>query len=334
METRTIGDLTVSVAGLGTNNFNMRTDRERSGAIVRAALDAGVTFFDTADLYGGGASEEWLGEEVAHCRDDVVIATKFGWIPSSGPDAAGEAVEQSLRRLGTDHLDLLYVHRPDPTRSVDDVLASVGALVDEGKVREVGYSNASAAELHEGLAAAERVGTRPFAAVEDQYNLLFRGPERELIPACVTAGVSFVPFFPLASGLLTGKYRIGERPPADTRLGWALDGPGWFASEPRKATTDPREALEVAVNWHPHEPQELDLSVVESLQDFARASGRSMVELALGWLLAQPGVPSVIAGATSVEQLHQNVAATNVRLNADELAELGRITARSARAQG
>jgi aryl-alcohol dehydrogenase-like predicted oxidoreductase len=301
---------------------------------VRAALDAGVTFFDTADNYGGGASEAWLGEEVAHCRDDVVIATKFGWVPGPGDDPARIAVEGSLRRLGTDHIDLLYVHRPDPTRSVDEVFASVGALVTEGKVREIGYSNATAAELAAAGAAAERVGARRVAAVEDQYNLLFREPELELIPACVAAGISFVPFFPLASGLLTGKYRIGERPPPGTRLGWALDGDGWFSDAPLPTATDPNDALKSSVNWHPHQAKDLDLDVLESLGALARASGRSMVELALGWLLAQPGVPSVIAGATSVEQLHQNVAATNVSLHVDELAELGRITAPSARAQG
>ena len=217
---RRIGELEVSVAGLGCNNFGMRIDEDATRAVVDAAIDAGITFFDTADLYGGTKSEELLGRALGVRRDDVVVATKFGMLKppddlgltGGRPEWVAQACADSLRRLGTDRIDLYWLHAPDPDTPIGDTLEALDRLVRDGKVREIGCSNFSAAQLDEAAAAAKERGVRPFVTLQNDYSLLQREPEREVLGACTRLGMSFVPYFPLASGLLTGKYRRGEPP--------------------------------------------------------------------------------------------------------------------------
>jgi aryl-alcohol dehydrogenase-like predicted oxidoreductase len=331
MEHRSLGTLEVSIAGLGCNNFGMRVDHDTSLAIVHRALDCGITMFDTADVYGGGLSETWLGEAVAGARNNVVIATKFGWPDTRGlgltSSDAVTSVENSLRRLATDSIDLLYVHQPDLGEPIEATLEKLDALVCAGKVREVGCSNITAEHLLAADDSASTLGVRPFACVEEQYNLLWRHPERELLPACSELGTKFVPFFPLANGLLTGKYKFDELPSPETRLGWVLQR-GVTGQAVDVEATDPRGAIEAAMNWHPHDKERVDLDVVVALQDLADSSGRTMVELALGWLAAHPQIPSVIAGATSPDQVSANAAATECRLTPAEIDALDALTAR------
>jgi aryl-alcohol dehydrogenase-like predicted oxidoreductase len=328
METRGIGSVEVGVAGLGTNNFGMRIGRDESLEVIAAALDAGITLFDTADVYAGGRCEEILGEALAEVRDEVVIATKFGWTAAPDRASVSAAVEGSLRRLRTDHVDVLYCHRPQEGVPLAETLGAMGELVAAGKVREIGCSNVTAADVAEWVAAADAAGVGRPACVEDQYNLLFRSPEAELVPAAVDAGMAFVPFFPLANGLLTGKYRVGAAPDPESRLGWALERvAAQRGVSVDELTADGDEALKASMEWHPHEQFDLDLGVVGALHAFAAESGRTMLELALGWLAAQPSVPTVIAGARTAEQIRANVAATSCDLTVDELAELDRITA-------
>ena len=290
--TRRIGELKVSVAGLGCNNFGMRIDEEASMAVVDAAIDAGVTHFDTADLYGATLSEEFLGRALGTRRDDVVVATKFGMLaPPEGltgghPDWVTRAVEDSLRRLGTDRIDLYWLHAPDVVTPIGDTLEALDGLINAGKVREIGCSNFSAAQLDEAAAVASDRGVHRFVAVQNEYSVLQREPESEVLPACARLDMSLVPYFPLASGLLTGKYRRGEDPPAGTRLAvW------------------PKERVDSMLG-------DEKFALVERVDDLARSHGHTLPELALSWLASNPLVPSVIAGATSPEQVRQNAAAT------------------------
>ncbi len=306
---RMIGEVEVSLAGLGCNNFGRRIDAARTRAVVDAALDAGVTLFDTADRYGDGASEELLGQALRGRRDEALILTKFGMLkPPDGlsggdPRWVARACDDSLRRLDTDRIDVLMLHEPDLSTPIADTLAAMGRLVEQGKVREIGCSNFSVAQLTEAAAAAADGGLRPFACVENEYSLLVREPERGMLDACDRLGMSFIPYFPLASGLLTGKYRRGRPVPAGTRLG----GEGGQPAE-----------LVIA---------EARLAVTERLAGFAEARGHSLLELALSWLAQRPRVASVIAGATSPEQVRANVAATAAWvLSAGELAEIDELT--------
>jgi aryl-alcohol dehydrogenase-like predicted oxidoreductase len=303
---RRIGDLEVSVAGLGCNNFGMRIDEDATKAVVDAAIDAGITFFDTADLYGGTHSEEFLGRVLGSRRDDVLIATKFGMLKppeergltGGKPAWVAQACEDSLRRLGTDRIDLYWLHAPDPETPIGDTLEALDGLVRDGKVRELGCSNFSAAQLDEAAAAAEERGVRPFATVQNDYSLLQREPEKEVLGACTRLGMTFVPYFPLASGLLTGKYKRGVAPPEGTRL----------------------------AQWGAPSDDRFDL--VERLDAFATAHGHTLHELALSWLATKPEVASVIAGATKPEQVLANAAATVAwELTAAELAELDAVLA-------
>ena len=297
--TRRIGTLDVSVAGLGCNNFGMRIDEDASRAVVDAAVDAGINHFDSADLYGGGRSEEFLGRALGARRAHVVIATKFGMakppaeLTGGHPDWVAQAVDASLRRLGTDHIDLYWLHQPDPATPIGDTLAALDQLVAAGKVRELGCSNFSAAQLDDAAAAARDLGVRPFVTVQNEYSLLQHEPEAEVLPACARLGLTFVPYFPLASGLLTGKYRRGEPPPEGTRLAqWGTPSDERFAA-------------------------------IEPLADLAAEHGHTLHELALSWLAGAPLVASVIAGATSPEQVRANAAATTAwDLTADEHAEV------------
>ncbi len=308
MEYRNIGasGLQVSAVGLGCNNFGMRIDEDASQAVVDAAIDAGINFFDTADLYGGVKSEEFLGRALGSRRDDVVVATKFGMLKppeNSGltggsPVWVAQACNDSLRRLGTDRIDLYWLHAPDAKTPIGDTLEALDALVQAGKVREIGCSNFSATQLDEADATAKERGVRPFATVQNDYSLLQREPEKEVLPACARLGIAFVPYFPLASGLLTGKYKRGEAAPEGTRLAqWGV-------------------------------PPDERFDVVEKLETFAASHGHTIHELALSWLAMKPTVASVIAGATKPEQVRTNVAATTAwELSAEELAEFDGLTA-------
>jgi aryl-alcohol dehydrogenase-like predicted oxidoreductase len=300
---RRIGGLQVSLAGLGTNNFGRRLDAARTGEVVRAALDAGVTHFDTADIYGDGLSEEYLGRALGARRADVTVASKFGFnagreAPGTVAERAPRALEASLRRLGVDSIDLYYYHKPDPTTPVAEVLEVMNRMREQGKAREIACSNFSAAQLDEAGAAAAELGLRGFAAVQDQFSLLEREPEKGVLDAGGRLGMAFVPYFPLASGRLSGKYRMGRPAPRGTRLG----GDGGPAEQ--------------VVGGG-------EMEIVERLAGYAEARGHTLLELALSWLVAHPQVATVIAGATSPEQVRANATATGAwSLTAGELAEV------------
>jgi aryl-alcohol dehydrogenase-like predicted oxidoreductase len=271
--------------------------------VVDAALDAGVTFLDTADIYGGGGgSERFLGEVLVGRRDRVVLATKFGMEMGDGVEARGApayvrtAVEAPLERLRTDHVDLLYYHRPDGVTPLAETLGAMDALVREGKTREIGCSNLSLEQLDDAVQVVADDGLAPIAALQNEYSLLQREAEQDVLPRCHELGVAFVPYFPLASGLLTGKYRRGAPAPEGTRLSGRPD-----------ALSDDR------------------LAAVERLDAFAREHGRTLLELAISGLASRPGVSSVIAGATSADQVRANAAAADWRLDADELRALDQV---------
>jgi aryl-alcohol dehydrogenase-like predicted oxidoreductase len=307
--TRSLGHsrLEVSVIGLGCNNFGRRVDLEGTRAVVDAALEAGVTFFDTADVYGGrGGSEELLGEVLAGRRDQVVLATKFGWDmgdgkgPRGSRDYIGQAVEASLRRLRTDVIDLYWYHRPDGVTPVAETLEALDELVRAGTVRAIGASNFSAEQIEEADAVACARGLTRFAAIQNEYSLLVREPEADVLPACERLGLGFVPYFPLASGLLTGKYRRGQAAPSGARL-----------SQREEIATDSQWAL------------------VEALEGYAAERELSMIDVAIGALLARGVVASVIAGATKPEQIRANAAAAGWTPSEDDLAALDEVLARS-----
>jgi len=303
METRRIGSLDVSVVGVGCNNFGTRLDAEGTAAVVRAALDAGITFFDTADVYGGGKSEELLGHALGSRREEVVLATKFG-IPMEGqgsgasPEYIRLAVEASLKRLRTDRIDLYQLHRPDREVPISETLGALTELVRAGKVREIGCSNFSLEQLREAEAAAEG-GSARFVSVQNRYNMLTRDPERDILPECARQGIAFIPYSPLANGLLTGKFRLGQPVPEGTRI-----GAGGRAGEILT---------------------ERNLAVVEELIKFAKSRGHSLLDLAFSWLLSRPVVASVIAGAMRPEQVQANVAAAGWQLTDQDLAEIDKI---------
>ena len=300
MRTRRIPgtELDVSVVGLGCNNFGGRINEAASRSVIDAALDAGITFFDTADVYGNrGGSEEIIGRALAGRRDRIVLATKFGHDLGDGETARGarpyirRAVEASLRRLQTDWIDLYQYHRPDGVTPVEETLGALDELVQEGTVRAIGSSNFTAPMIEEAHAAAESRGLTPFATEQSQYSWLRREAEDELLPACERFGVGFIPYFPLASGLLTGKYRRGEPAPEGTRL-------------------------------HGRDLDEADLDRVERLEELGQEHGVSLLQLAIGGLAAQPAVVSVIAGATTPDQFHENAAAGEWEPSEDDLAAL------------
>jgi aryl-alcohol dehydrogenase-like predicted oxidoreductase len=303
---REIGGLGVSVVGLGTNNFGRRVDLDGTRAVVDAALDAGVNFLDTADIYGEqGGSETLLGEVLKGRRDQIVLATKFGMdMGANGPSARPrgskayirEAVDASLRRLQTDVIDLYQYHRPDGETPIDETLGALDELVKAGKVRYIGCSNFSANELDEAAGCARENGYASFVSLQNEYSLLKREIEVDVVPECEQLGVAVLPFFPLASGLLTGKYRRGEPAPEGTRL----HGRPAIADD---ATFDRLEAGE----------------------RFARERGIELLDVAIAGLAAQPMVASVIAGATKPEQIRANAAALRWEPSAEELKELDAI---------
>ena len=292
---RAEGDmLTVSVVGLGCNNFGRRLDERDSRAVIHAALDAGITLFDTAESYGNGRSESYLGKTLGTRRHDIAIATKFGWSAAARPDKIAKAVEGSLKRLRTDVIDLYQLHRPDPSTPVADTLEALDALVAQGKIRFVGCSNFSGDQIAEARAVADSRGWCAFVTAQNRYSLLDRATERDVAPACAAAGMGILPYYPLASGLLTGKYRRDGPWPRGTRLSAA-------------AVSD--------AEWQ----------AVEQLQRYAERAGRGLLELAVSWLAAQPCVLSVIAGATSPGQVARNAGAAGWQLAEAELAAIDRL---------
>lgn len=301
MEYRQLGDsgLTVSAVGLGCNNFGMRIDAEQTAAVVHRALDEGVTFFDTAEMYGGGKSEEFLGAALGARRDEVVVATKFGGPKGPGPEQAPgsrrnviRACEASLRRLGTDHLDLYYQHYPDPLTPVEETLEALTDLVGQGKVRYIASSNVTGWMVADAHHVAREQGYQRFTGCQIEWSLLNRAVEHDIVPACRHFGLGVVPYFPLASGMLTGKHRRGRIEP-----GSRMEA-SYFAS----VLTDE--------NW----------DKVERLTAVAEERGHTILELAVCWLLSQEGVSSVLTGATKPEQVSANVAAAEWRLDTAELA--------------
>jgi aryl-alcohol dehydrogenase-like predicted oxidoreductase len=321
VEHRAIGGLSVSVVGLGTNQLGTRyCDEATSTRIVNEAIDTGITFFDTADEYGSnyrdrsdtggwGRAEECLGRALAARRDDVVIATKFGVRPHGDPERGGasarwaqRALDESLRRLGTDHVDLYQLHVPDPTVPIEETLAALDAMVREGKVREVGCSNVSGEALEQAHTIAIDAGLRPFASVQNLLNLVQRGALDDVLPVCERIGVRFIPYYPLASGVLTGKYRRDEPLPPGTRL---------------------VEQLTEAARRRVLSERTFDR--LEALDAFATARGHTLLELAFGWLLGHPQVASVIAGAARPGQPVANASAASWRMTPDEVAAATRV---------
>ncbi|QES46831.1 aldo/keto reductase [Streptomyces venezuelae] len=301
--------LQVSAVGLGCNNFGRTLDAAATRAVVDAALDSGITLLDTADIYGSprGASESHLGQALKGRRDQVVLATKFGYdgVDMGYGPAVGSrggrryirrSVEESLRRLGTDHIDLYQLHSPDPATPLAETLGALTELVTEGKVRYLGHSNFSGWQLAEAAHLARATGAAPFISAQNEWSLLERTAERELVPAARHYGVGVLPYYPLANGLLTGKIRRGAAVPAGSRLVGEDD----YLTE-----------------------QKLD--VVEALAGLGEKYGRSVLELSIGWLSAQPGCASVIAGATSAEQIRANAAVADRPLDAELLAAVDAI---------
>jgi len=316
MEFRNLGDtgLKVSEVGLGCNNFGMRVDASGTAAVVAAALDGGINFFDTADYYGHSQSEVYLGQALGKRRQEVIIATKFGLPMGDSPLDKGasrryimQAVEASLQRLNTDYIDLYQIHFPDPDTPIQETLAALDDLVHQGKVRYLGCSNFSGWQLADADWTAAAFGYAAFVSAQNQYSLLDRRAEREVIPACEHFGLGLLPYFPLASGLLTGKYRRGQPPPEGTRL------------------SNPSPAVTTALS-------DANFDVVEALTRFAEERGHNLLELALCWLLSQPVVSSVIAGATAPEQVTGNIsAALNWRLTEEEMQVVAELSRRSNR---
>jgi aryl-alcohol dehydrogenase-like predicted oxidoreductase len=302
--------LMVSTVGLGTNAFGARIDAEQTQAVVDAAIDAGVTLFDTADTYGLGASEELLGKALGKRRDDVVVATKFGMDMHGalGPDWGARAsrryvrraVEASLRRLDTDYIDLYQLHQPDLVTPIEETLEALTELVTEGKVRYLGCSNFSAWEVIDAHWTAASSGLRPFVSAQNEYSLYNRAAEEELIPALLHVGMSLIAYFPLAYGLLTGKYRRGEAAPEGSRLG--------------------NEA-------QAHRLAKADWDRIDALTSYAEERGVDILDVAMGGLAAQPAVGSVIAGATRPEQVRANVRAGLWAPTAEDLEALAEVNA-------
>jgi aryl-alcohol dehydrogenase-like predicted oxidoreductase len=303
METRHIGRLEVSLVGIGCNNFGGRIDADRSARVVHAALDEGINFFDTANVYGGGASEEALGLALAGRRDAAVIASKFGGTMPDGssgarPDYVRSACDASLRQLATDHIDLYQLHFPDDRTPIGDTLEALSELIDAGKVREIGCSNVSADQFDRAQGGAADRDVHGFASVQNELSLLRGQPDHdELVRIMAAFETAFLPYFPLASGLLTGKYARGEQPDPSTRMG---------------GSTRMRE------RWMTDE----NLDAAERLETWAREHDRTLLELAFSWLAAQPCVASVIAGATSPDQVASNATAVDGKLGADDMNEI------------
>jgi aryl-alcohol dehydrogenase-like predicted oxidoreductase len=302
IETRPLGHsgIQVSAVGLGCNQFGGRLDLEGTRDVINAAISHGITFLDTADIYGATKSEQFMGEVLRNRRDEVVLATKFGmdlgdgWNgPRGAPDYIHHAAENSLRRLQTDVIDVYWYHRPDGVTPIGDTLAGLDELVKAGKVRAIGASNFSAAQIREADQAARERGLTRFTAIQNEYSLLHREPEHEVLPLCAQLELAFIPYYPLASGLLTGKYRRDQAAPEGARL-------------------SKREEIATDEQWR----------VVEALIGYAQQQGVPLTDVAIGALLTEPAVASVITGATRASQLESNASAASWRPSAAELETL------------
>jgi aryl-alcohol dehydrogenase-like predicted oxidoreductase len=300
MERRNLGQLEVSAVGLGTNTvgttfFGSRVDAAATRGILDTALEAGINFIDTADVYGD--SEQLLGEALQGRRDQVVIATKFGAQGGASAEAVANSVESSLKRLRTDRIDLYQLHRPDPDVPMEETLTALDKLVRDGKVLEIGCSNLTADQLDQAASVSATCDLAHYASVQNELSVLRPAPAKDVLPACERLDVAFIPYSPLAGGLLTGKYQRGRAPSADTRLG-----------------NLPTELAERSLS-------ERSFNRVEALEAFARERGHTLIELAFGWLLAQPAVVSVISGVTRPDQVQANVAAAGWVLTSEEAAQ-------------
>jgi aryl-alcohol dehydrogenase-like predicted oxidoreductase len=311
MLTRNLGrsGLRVSLVGLGCNNFGGRIDFESARKVIDKAIDSGITLFDTADVYGNrGGSEEVMGQLLGDRRKQIVLATKFGMVMDEAGIKKGgsrryiiEAIEASLKRLKTDWIDLYQIHRFDPLTPIDETLRTLEDLISQGKVRYIGCSNFASWQVGDAAWTAKTLGTERFVSCQDEYSLMVRGAEKELIPAAMHYNMGLLPYFPLANGLLTGKYKRNAPLPEGARM----------TKESARATEVLTEA-----NWEK----------TEKLTAFCEARGKTLIELAFSWLAAQPVVSSVIAGATKPEQVEANVKAAEWALTAEELAEIDTIT--------
>jgi aryl-alcohol dehydrogenase-like predicted oxidoreductase len=309
MKLRNLGKsgLRVSIVGLGCNNFGGRLDLPASEKVINQALDSGITLFDTADIYGNsGGSEEILGQVLGKRRKDIVLATKFGMQMAGDQTRKGgsrryimTAVEDSLRRLNTDWIDLYQLHEPDPLTPIEETLRALDDLITQGKVRYIGCSNLPAWQVVDSFWTGKRLGVNDFVSCQDEYSLVERCPEKELIPAVEALGLGLLPYFPLASGLLTGKYQGGVLP------------------EGARISNSPRLKERVMT--------EANLKLADKLDDYAKQRGHTLLELAFAWLLGHPVVSSVIAGATKAEQVEANVAAADWELSAEEMAEVDQV---------
>lgn len=318
MQYRQLGNssLQVSLIGLGCNNFGARMTTDDARPIVHKALDLGVTLFDTADSYGSGGSESALGVILRNRRQDIVLASKFGLSLEDSPrrvvpatrDYIMNAVEGSLRRLQTDWIDLYQLHALHAETEMDEVLRALSDLVTQGKVRHVGCSNLAAWRVVDANWIAETRGLSPFISSQNEYNLLNRGIEKELLPALQEKQMGFLPFYPLAAGVLTGKYRKGGEIPAGTRLD---------------------KMNHLAARFFNDET----MDIVEALRDFAEARGRTLLELSFAWLASHDVIPSIIAGTSRPEQVEANVAAIEWQLTDDEVGEINRISTLSSDAR-
>jgi aryl-alcohol dehydrogenase-like predicted oxidoreductase len=305
MEYRRLGNsgLEVSVVGLGTNNFGGRMDFEQTEKVVRHAVEVDINLLDTSNSYGNGLSEEYIGRSIKGIRDKLLLATKVA-TPQGGPNQGGasrkhilDQVEKSLTRLGTDYIDLYQMHYPDPNTPIEETLRTLDDLVRQGKVRYIGCSNYAAWQVAQAVETSRNLHTEPFVSAQPEYSMLNRDVEAELVPVCQAYGLSLLPYYPLASGFLTGKYRRGQDAPEGTRL----------AGGSRRAQNTLTDA---------------NFDVLEGLEAFAAGREHSMVELAFAWLLTNPVVGSVIAGATKTEQLDANAKAADWHLTPDEMQEI------------
>ncbi len=313
MEYRNLGNsgLKVSVLGLGANNFGWWIDEQRSTTVINHALELGINFIDTADWYDNGRSEEYIGSTLKGRRTGVLIATKFSQPMGEGPNDRGgsrwyikRAVEASLKRLNTDYIDLYQMHHPDPTTPIEETLRALDDLVKAGKVRYIGCSNFNGWQLSEAMWTSRVNNLNSFVTVQPRYNLFERQIEQELVPCCKAHGVGVIPWGPLAGGFLTGKYRRGEQPP-----------PPASGANPAKAFTELYNAVITDVNWER----------LGKLDAFAKTRGHKVSELAIAWLLSLPWVCSVIAGATTPEQLDANLAGAHWKLTAEEVTRIEQI---------
>ena len=320
MEYRHLGNsgLQVSVIGLGTNNFGGRTDEEQSVRVLFHALDLGINFIDTANTYSKGESEEIIGRALGGRRHDTVLATKGGILWGPGPNESGasrkhimDAVEASLQRLRTDYLDLYYIHRPDPNTPIEETLDTLDDMVHQGKIRYIGCSNYQAWQVCEAVYTSRSRHLSSFVCAQNEYNMLNRTVERELVPFCRAYGVGLVPFYPLAAGFLTGKHRPGEPPPAGARYD-------------DTSKTRPAQAA-MARGLQQRFLIDRNFGVLPPLEEYAGQAGHTIAELALAWLASNSAVSSVLVGASNTEQLDANVKSVEWRLSPEESAEVNQI---------